>query len=198
MKIIGITGGIGSGKTTIVKEFMKLNVPVYIADERSKFLLSNDEEVKREVKAILGDKAYQLNSDREEADRAFIASKVFQDKELLNQLNDILHPAVHKDFEQFCSQHLESSYVLYEAAILFETGGHKKCDATILVTAAMEERIKRVMQRDQVTREDVESRMNHQWPEKRKLEMADFVIINDDINELSLFVNKIHFFMLKN
>ncbi|WP_438961305.1 dephospho-CoA kinase [Nonlabens sp.] len=198
MKIIGITGGIGSGKTTVAKEFMKLNVPVFIADDRSKFLLSHDDSVKCKVKELLGDKAYQVNGDREEANRTFIASKVFEDKELLSKLNAILHPAVHKDFEQFCSQNLECAYVLYEAAILFETGGHNKCDATILVTAALEERIKRVMHRDEVSREDVKSRMDHQWSDKRKLALADFVILNDNIDFLPLIVNNLHRFMLKN
>ncbi|MEP2404060.1 MAG: dephospho-CoA kinase, partial [Nonlabens ulvanivorans] len=119
MIVIGLTGGIGSGKTTVAKEFEKLNVPIYIADERSKYILSNDAEVIEKVKSLLGEKAYVELNGKLEANRPFIASKVFNNKSLLEGLNEILHPAVHLDFDKFCVKHNNAAYILYEAAILF-------------------------------------------------------------------------------
>ncbi|PQJ30488.1 dephospho-CoA kinase [Nonlabens arenilitoris] len=198
MKVIGLTGGIGSGKTTVAKEFEKLNVPIYIADERSKYILSNNRSVIDQVKILLGQQAYIDDNGKIEANRPFIASKVFKDKNLLEGLNKILHPAVRIDFDKFCERHHSAAYVLYEAAILFETNGDKRCDATILVTASLQKRIERVMHRDAVTEEDVLSRMKNQWTQKEKLELADFVIINDNIDLLTLKSGLIHRFMLKN
>lgn len=198
MKIIGITGGIGSGKTTVASAFKKRNVPVYIADERSKFLLSNDTSVITEVKNLLGKEAYHLVDNIFVPNRAFIASKVFNDRDLLDSLNGILHPAVRLDFDNFCLTHSTVPYLLYEAAILFETGGDKRCDATLLVAAAKEERITRVVKRDQVSREEVLARMSHQWSQERKLALADFVIINDNRDKIDFFVNYFHLFMLNN
>lgn len=198
MKIIGLTGGIGSGKTTVAKEFQKLNVPVYIADERSKLLLSNNSSVISDVKALLGEDSYKLVDGIEQADRRLIAQKVFNDQSLLKGLNNILHPAVHKDFNDYCLLQKNASYVLYEAAILFETGGQLRCDATILVTASKKDRLERVMQRDQVTKDEVETRMNNQWSQEKKLELANLVIINNNLILLAKKVNLIHFFIIKN
>lgn len=196
MKIVGLTGGIGSGKSTVARAFQKFDVPVYIADDRSKYLLSNNKDVILKVTSLLGNKAYINVNGKVDANRAYIASQVFNDKKLLKKLNEILHPAVHKDFEQFTLLNKESLYIIYEAAILFETGGASKCDFTILVTASREERIKRVMQRDDVSLKDVESRMQHQWSQKQKLDLSNFVVYNDYIDLLPLKVRLIHEFMI--
>jgi len=198
MKVIGLTGGIGSGKTTVAREFQKLNVPVYIADDRSKFLLSNNSEIIELVKSLLGNEAYEFINGVEKANRAFIASKVFTDKKMLEKLNAILHPAVHKDFEKFSLEYKGLPYLIYEAAILFETGGESRCDKTILVTASKEERLNRVMKRDGVTQTAVENRMQHQWSQERKLGLADYIVINDNVSLLSKKINLLHLFMINN
>ncbi len=197
MKVIGLTGGIGSGKTTVAKEFEKLGVPVYIADERSKYLLATDASVMEKVSELLGDKAYINDNSRSIPDKEYIASKVFNDAELLKALNAILHPAVRKDFEQFMLNQ-SKVYVIYEAAILFESGGDSRCDHVILVTAPEQERINRVLKRDDVTESQVRSRMSHQLPELQKLQRSDFVIENIDFNKIHKYVYTINEFLLKN
>lgn len=196
MKIIGLTGGIGSGKTTVAKAFQKLNVPVYIADDRSKYLLSNDAKIISSVKDLLGNDAYIIENGNKVANRSFISSKVFKDKKLLAQLNAILHPAVHVDFNSFCKKHLSEPYVVYEAAILFETGGDKKCDYTILVTVSEESRMERVMKRDGVSMEAVKARIKNQWSQERKINLADIVVINENIDNIPLYIGYIHYFIL--
>ncbi|MGJ8684149.1 MAG: dephospho-CoA kinase [Nonlabens sp.] len=198
MRIIGLTGGIGSGKTTVAREFEKLGIPLYIADDRSKELLSCDNEVKKAVKNLLGPDSYITEGDREVANRPFIASKVFNDKSLLEGLNAILHPAVRLDFKQFCKTQSNAPFIIYEAAILFESGGYLNCDEVILVTAPIEERIKRVMARDGVKREEVIARMNHQWDEIKKLQGSNFVIINDNLESIPCKVNNVYQFLLIN
>ncbi len=197
MKIIGLTGGIGSGKSTVAKEFVELNVPCYIADDRSKKLLSNDSEVIKSVKELLGEEAYFIKDDVEMANRVYIASQVFNDKLLLDGLNAILHPAVRVDFKKYCLDHFNAPYVIYEAAILFESGGHLNCDEVILVTVPLEERIKRVMLRDGTKREDVLARMNHQWNERSRLQLSNLVLINDNINDIVKKVKYFHEFIIK-
>ncbi|EAS18816.1 dephospho-CoA kinase [Flavobacteria bacterium BBFL7] len=196
MKIVGLTGGIGSGKTTVAKEFTKYNVPIYIADDRSKYILANDAVVIEKVKNLIGDKAYLENDGEWFPDRAFIASKVFNNKGLLERLNNILHPAVRNDFDKFCDEYYNAEYILYEAAILFETKGNERCDKTILVTASLNERLTRVMSRDQISKEDVVARMKNQWSQKAKLDLADLVIINDNIDLIANKVRLVHQFML--
>lgn len=192
MKVIGLTGGIGSGKTTVAKMFNDLNIPVYIADEASKALMNTSAEVKNGVLTLFGEKAYSGNI----LDRKYIASQVFTSEEKLKKLNQIIHPAVAQDFSQWISNQ-ETFYVIYEAAILFETGGNDKCDQVILVTAPLEIKISRLQKRDQSTIPEIEARMTHQWPDERKLKMADFVIKNTEIISTRLQVRKIHDFLLK-
>lgn len=197
MMVVGITGGIGSGKTTVVNEFKKLGVPVYIADERSKQLLATDIQIINAVSELLGKEAYHEIEGNIVPNKAFIASEVFSDPKLLASLNQILHPAVRKDFEQFLLIQT-TTYVIYEAAILFESGGDTRCDQVILVTAPEQERIKRVVTRDEVTPLQVRERMSHQWPESKKLMLSDFVIENIDCNKIPKYVYSINSFLLKN
>lgn len=187
MKVVGLTGGIGSGKSTVAKMFAKLEVPIYIADDEAKKLMHEDVEVKNQIVALLGEESYvddQLN-------RTYIADLVFNDKKLLEKLNAIVHPAVANHFLSWKNTQ-ESNYVIKEAAILFENGGYKKCDYTILVTAPEEMRINRVMKRDHTKKSKVLERLKNQWTDIEKIPLADFVIKNTDLEKTRLQVTKIH------
>lgn len=173
MKLIGITGGIGSGKSTIAKVFMSMGYPVYNSDLRAKEILETDQELIEAIQAHFGKKSYTSQG----LDRKRMASAVFSNPEKLALLNSIVHPAVGKDFEKWVSTK-KTSFVLKEAAILFETGIYKSLDQTILVTAPIAKRIERVMKRDNITKQEVEARMKNQWSEEKKLQLADFVIDN--------------------
>lgn len=191
-KKVGLTGGIGSGKTTVAGFFRELGIPVYIADAEAKKIMDSSPEVRAEIISLLGRKAYQ----NQLPDRKYIASRVFKDEKLLGSLNKIIHPRVHADFEEWAKKQ-EAPYVIYEAAILFEHGGDKRCDYSILVTAPKEERIKRVMKRDGVSREMVEARMRNQWPEEEKMKLADFIIENLNIYEAKSQTKQVHSTIIK-
>lgn len=173
---IGLTGGIGSGKSTIAQIFEKLGIKVYYADTRAKELMEDNLELVREIKKLLGEASYQSGK----LDRKYISNKVFIDKALLEKLNHIVHPAVRKDFEHWCRAYEKESYVIEEAALLFETGYYRDFDYTILVSSAMELRIQRIMKRDNVERDVVEQRMKNQFPEAEKLKLCDFEIKNNE------------------
>ncbi len=197
MRVIGLTGGIGSGKSTVAKAFENLGVPVYIADDASKSILNSHPKAMQQVIALLGEEAYTFNDQGEPvANRSFIATKVFTNKKLLQGLNRILHPLVRIDFEDWLNNH-DFIYCIYEAAILFESGGDQRCDATIVVHAHEQERIRRVINRDEVTAIQVKERLKNQWNDLQRLEKADFVIINEDIQSIPVYVDNIHQFMLK-
>ncbi len=172
---IGITGGIGSGKSYISSIFQKLGIPVYSADERAKTLMNTHEPLIKEIKYIFGNDAYSQNK----LNRQYIAKEVFNNKKKLEQLNNIVHPAVDIDFRLWCENQNELIYVLKEAAILFESGSFKKLDKNIVVTAPKEIRIERVMIRDGSSKAEIESRMKNQWPTDKLVTLADFVINND-------------------
>lgn len=171
---MGITGGIGSGKTTICKVFETLNIPIFYADSIGKKLLNSDSEVITQVKEAFGEEMYS----EEGLDRKKMAAHVFGDKKALQKLNSIVHPAVGKAFDKWSSEQ-NSKYLLKEAAILFESGSHKSLDAVIYVYAPEVIRIKRVMNRDGVTEKEVKSRMANQWDDEKKRKLSDFVIFND-------------------
>lgn len=174
MNIVGITGGIGSGKTTIAAMFKEWGIPVYIADEEAKKLMNSSATIQKQITALFGAEAYQNN----QLNRKFLASKVFNDQSLLNQLNQIVHPEVKKHFKEWVSRQ-QSPYLLKESAILFEKGDDHNCDKTILVTAPKDQRIARVKKRDNTSKEEVLSRMNNQWEDEQKLLLTDYVIKND-------------------
>lgn len=173
MKIIGLTGGIGSGKSTVARFFAELGAPIYIADDEAKKIMETSKIIREEIKVLLGEEAYQ----GEKPDRGWIASKVFQEDSLLQALNKIVHPRVREHFEAWTKRQ-NAAYVIYEAAVLFENGGDKNCDYTILVTAPKETRIERLLKRDRSTRKEIEARMAAQWSDKRKSKLADFQIEN--------------------
>jgi dephospho-CoA kinase len=187
MKVVGLTGGIGSGKSTVAKIFEQLGVAVYIADSEAKKLMNEDESVKKQIIELLGNDSYikgKLNRD-------YIANVVFNDSSKLLQLNAIVHPAVANHFECWKSNQ-KGNYVVKETAILFENEGHKQCDYTILVSAPIETRIQRILKRDKTTREDILSRMNNQWEDALKIPLADFVIYNKNIKSVENQIHKIH------
>lgn len=185
--LIGLTGGIGSGKTTVAGMFESLGVPVYKSDDKAKELMITSEEMIAEIIALLGDEAYIAG----ELNRPYIALKVFSDKTFLDRLNAIVHPVVREDFHQWASEQ-NTPYVIQEAAILFENDAYQKFDRMILVTAPKRLRLERVMQRDQVAEDNIIARMNHQWEDEKKIPLADFVIENIDLSRTVSQVKKIH------
>jgi len=185
--VIGLTGGMGSGKTTVANFFKELGVPVYIADTAGKDLMNTNAELKSKIVSLFGDQSYKNNF----LDRKFIADQVFSSPKKLKELNKLVHPAVVLDF-QFWKEKQESSYVIYEAAILFETGGNEKCDLIILVTAPLDERIKRLQDRDQSSLKEIESRMQHQWSDEKKRKLSDFEIINKNLSSTKDQVRNLH------
>lgn len=189
---VGITGGIGSGKTAVCKMFEELGVPVYYADDRAKYLMQHEHHLIDEIKKSFGDDVYEnckLN-------RKLLAEKVFNDKAKLDLLNSLVHPAVFHDTERWLEEQIEKKlpYVIKEAALLVETGSYKTLDKLIVVTAPLDTRIKRVMTRDQLELEEVQARVRNQLPESEKVKLADFVITNDkDLDHLQKQVKDIHF-----
>jgi dephospho-CoA kinase len=178
--IIGLTGGIGSGKSTVAKLLETMGAVVYNSDERAKQLYINSS-VKLEIVKLLGENAY-LSSN--ELNRKYVADKVFSDNALLNQLNNIIHPAVKKDFNQFIQSYPDHTIIIKESALLFETGIFKELDFTILVTSTIEIKIERVMKRNSLQREEVIKRIAAQWPDEKKIPLADYVIVNDNCHSL--------------
>jgi dephospho-CoA kinase len=186
-KIIGLTGGIGSGKTTVAKYFASKGIPVYIADDAAKNIM-NDKKVVQEIQSIFSENVIQENG---LLDRNLIRELVFNDKYKLDQLNNIVHPKVKTDFENWLKQHKNYPFVIKEVAILFETNGQKYCDATILVTAPIETRIKRVLVRDSTSRENILQIINNQLSEDEKRKLATYVITNIDLNTTHKLVDKL-------
>ncbi|MFN8275655.1 MAG: dephospho-CoA kinase [Flavobacteriaceae bacterium] len=172
-KIIGLTGGIGSGKTTVAKQFTEAGIPVYIADEEAKKILYQPEIISQ-IEATFGDSVLEDN----QISRAKLAQVVFNHPEKLALLNSIIHPAVKKHFQQWLNEHQAFPFVVREAAILFESGTYHDCDFIISVIAPVEERISRVMQRDQVDKTAVLARINNQWTDEQRIAKSDFVIEN--------------------
>ena len=185
-KIIGLTGGIGSGKTTIANYFKSFGIPLYIADDEARKIMQSAE-ITEAIKNVFGDTIFE----NEKLNREELAKIVFNNPEKLEKLNKIVHPAVKKHFEQWLLQHTAAPYVIYEAAILFESGSYKNCDLIITVTAPVESRIQRVIERDKTTRELVLKRINAQWTDEQRISKSDFIIENTSIETTKLEVVKI-------
>lgn len=193
MIIVGLTGGIGSGKTTVAQEFQELGVPVYIADDEAKKIMHESKIVKRELRALFGDKAYVSGV----LNKAYIAQKVFNDKNYLSQINTIIHPKVASHFQKWL-QKQDAPYIIKEVAILFENGGDKYCDFIITVTATMNARIKRLLKRDPTTKEKILAIMKNQWTDEQRLKKSNFIIHNETETSTRAQVLKIHKDLLKN
>ncbi len=187
MKIVGLTGGIGSGKTTVAKLFSELGVPVYIADVEAKRLTNSSVVIRRKLTKLLGDEAYINGS----LNRKFVADKIFTNEALLNAVNAIIHPEVAADFKKWALEQ-KTNYVIKEAAILFESGGYKQCDLVILVIAPKAVRIERIMMRDGATEDEIEQRMNNQWSDLKKKKFADIIIENIEMENTRRQVESIH------
>ncbi len=185
--IVGLTGGIGSGKSTVANMFRELGVPVYNSDVEAKRLMLESAEVRNAVVDLFGPEAYQGTT----LNRNLIAEKVFNDKALLSQLNAIVHPAVREDFSKW-AKHQDHPYLIQETALIFENDMTQNYDMILLVTAPKDVRIQRVMQRDGVVAGDVLSRMSNQLPDDIKRDRADLVIENLDLNTTSENVVAIH------
>ncbi|MCQ9640030.1 dephospho-CoA kinase [Chryseobacterium sp. WG14] len=189
-KIIGLTGGIGSGKTTVARFIEELGFPVYYSDDRAKTIVNDDKDLQIRIKELLGEQSYDKNG---LYDRKFVADKVFNNKELLQKLNEIIHPAVRIDFENWVQK--QTKYLVFkETALLFELKLNRQCYKSLLVTAEDNIRTKRVMDRDQKTYREVETIMEKQMPEKDKIKIADCVIYNNtNLEDLKEQTEKIVF-----
>lgn len=190
--IIGLTGGIGSGKSTVLNYFKELGVATYIADVEAKMLMNTNAELQTAIINLFGNDAYK----GETLNRSFISEIVFKNKSKLTQLNALVHPKVRNHFKDFIKT-TEAKFVIYEAAILFESGSNNLCDYIITVTASLEERIKRVMQRDHSTKKAVEQRIMHQLNDETKVLKSDFVIYNNSFEASKTQVKTIFEILLK-
>ena len=192
MKVVGLTGGIGSGKTTVLSMFLDLGVPVYIADIEAKKLTNTSKVIRKKIIALLGENSYL----KKEINKKYVADKIFNDHELLKKLNKIIHSKVANHFKKWVDKQ-NGLYCIKETAILFETANYKLCDYTILITSPKEERIKRLKKRDQLTRKEIENRMNNQWSDIEKSQLADAVIENALLKNTQKKVEEVHLFLLK-
>jgi dephospho-CoA kinase len=184
MKKIGLTGGIGAGKSMIAKILATMGFPVFYSDQVGKELMSTDSNVQSKIKTIFGDEAYfggQLN-------RRYIAEKIFSDEKLKEEINSIIHPAVRSAFNEWANNQ-NAPFVFNEAAILFETGAYKNFDFNVLVSAPLDLRLQRVLKRDKTSTKEVHGRMENQWSDEKKRVLADFEIVNDNN---SLIIPQIH------
>jgi len=185
-KIIGLTGGIGSGKTLVAEYIKSLGIPVYIADDEAKNIMNTDEVVKVVCNTFGKEVIYKGTINREK-----LAQLVFNNPEKLHKLNSIIHPEVKKHFDAWVESHKDSPFVFKEAAILFESGSYKYCDAIITITCPLETRLKRVMERDKTDRESVFKRIQNQWTDEQRIAKSDYVIHNLSVEATKKQVNEI-------
>jgi dephospho-CoA kinase len=184
---VGLTGGIGSGKSTVAAIFEVIGIPVYYADAAAKRLMNENQTLKLQIIQLFGDEAYKNG----QLDRAFIASRVFNDAGKLEELNKIVHPITISDAEKWMAEQ-KGHYAIKEAAIIFESGSNSSLDKVIGVFAPEDTRVKRVMERDNVTAENVKKRMSNQMNEDAKMQLCDYVIYNDETRFLIPQVIAIH------
>ena len=188
MKIIGLTGGIGSGKSSVLEIFKKIGISTYNADESAKKIISSDKKIIYSIKQLFGEDIY----DKNELNSKLVSKIVFNDKEKLKSLNSIIHPAVAIDFDNFCFKHRDETYIVKEAAIIFETKTENLFNKIIYVKAPKEIRVDRVMQRDNLFRDDVLNRIQNQINETSIIDKCDFIIDNINFSELEEKVLEIH------
>lgn len=186
---VGITGGIGAGKSTITQIFDAIGIPIYHADVEARRLMQEDSSLVANVKALLGDLAYLPDGS---LDRSYVSEQIFGTHALLVRLNGLVHPCVHEDSLKWHDRQKDVPYTLREAALIFESGSYLELDAVIHVSAPLDLRVQRVMERDKVSKSEVMERVKYQWPEERRLMLADFVINNDGTSSLINQVLDIH------
>jgi dephospho-CoA kinase len=185
---IGITGGIGSGKTTVCAVFKAIGLPVYHSDERARYLAETNLEIRRQITEAFGNESY-INSCY---NRKYIASLVFNDNYLLDKLNAIIHPYVAKDFREWTSLYNEEKYIIEEAAILFESGANINMDYTIFVDSPQNLRVNRVLKRDKTSRDEILRRIKNQWPAGKIRQLADWSIVNNNKRLILPQILRIH------
>ena len=192
MVVVGITGGIGSGKTTISNYLKSFGIPLYVADKEAKALMNRSKVIKQKLIQLFGDEAYvdgKLN-------RPFLAKMIFKDKSLLNQMNAIVHPKVASHFKRWLKKQ-DAPYILKEAAIIFENNLQSNYDYIITVVADENLRIERILDREDTTREKVKAVINNQWSDSHKKKLSDFVISNNDLDQAKKQALQIHKKLLK-
>lgn len=172
---VGITGGIGSGKSIVCRVLETMGYVVYDSDLRARHLMENDPEIRSELIEAFGEQAFN----GETLNRSYLAQRIFNDPQLRETINGIVHPAVRRDFQQWAAQQPQP-FVFQESALLFETGGSKHMDFTVLITAPVEQRIQRVRQRDNSDETAIRARIGSQLPDEEKIPLADYVIDNSD------------------
>lgn len=184
---LGVTGGIGSGKTTVCKTFNVLGVPVFSADEEGRVIMDTDTQLREDLNNLVGEDLYASGG----LDRRRLASIIFNDSEMLNKVNNLVHPFVFANYREWCQQQY-SDYVIFEAAILFETGAEEHVDKTLAVIAPMEERVKRVMERNKMSRQQVMARVHNQISDEEMIKRSDYHINNSDKEMIIPQVLEIH------
>lgn len=172
---VGVTGGIGSGKSTVSRFFSALGVPVYDSDQRAKSLMQYDDSIRSKIKIEFGDNAYHKN----ELNRSYLAEIVFKNESKLKQLNAIVHPVVKTDFINWLSQNSDAKLIIKEAAIMIESGAYKDLDKLIVVNASRNQKIKWIKQRDHLSLEDIKNRIQNQLSDEIRNQYADFIIENN-------------------
>ncbi|NNE32875.1 MAG: dephospho-CoA kinase [Winogradskyella sp.] len=187
MKIVGLTGGIGSGKTTIAKYFESLGVPIYIADKEAKALMNRSKVIKRKLTMLFGDAAYSNG----ELNKPYLASKIFNNRELLQKMNAIVHPKVASHFKRWLKKQ-DAAYIIKEVAIIFENNLQEQYDLVITVVADKDKRIERVLNRDRSTVEKIEAIIKNQLLDEEKSKRSDFVITNNNLDSAKQQALEIH------
>lgn len=192
MKHYALTGGIGSGKSTVLGMFKKMGIPTFSADDSAKHAMQYNPDVKAKIIAIFGDTAYKGDA----PNRALLAEQVFQDKAKLEALNAVVHPAAKEAYAQWQDAQ-DAPYTMYEFPIVFELGAQDRFDGVVLITAPEKERIRRVQNRDKISEDAVRARLLNQWTDAQKVSLADFVIENIDLSSTASQVNALHQHLLK-
>lgn len=188
MKAIALTGNIGSGKSLVANIFKHFGIHVYHADNEARNLMESDPDLMNQISKSFGNQIYKDGK----LQRPELASIIFNDKQALRKINELVHPFVYSDFEKWQTQFTQELYVLMEAAIIFENNSQNYFSETILVCAPEEVRIKRVMQRDGLTEKQVRERIANQWPDEKKRKLATFIIENDGNHSLIEQIDQIH------
>lgn len=174
---IGITGGIGSGKTTVCRVFELLGIPIFYADTVAKLIMHTDPVLKEEILKTFGEKTYSNDG---ELNRAYISSIVFNNESELDKLNALVHPAVFRAFDKWLAIHSNAPYIIKEAALLFETESYKMCDLSLLVVSPKASRVRRIIARDGISQDEIVLRMKRQLSDEEKIKLADHILFNDE------------------
>ncbi|MFW5753914.1 MAG: dephospho-CoA kinase [Marinilabiliaceae bacterium] len=187
MHKIGVTGGIGSGKSTVCKIFEVLGIPVYYADDRAHALILSDPRIRKGYRELFGEKVYENG----QLNRKLVADRIFSDRALLEKVNRLVHPVVREDFIQWAVRQ-DAPYVIEEAAVLLESGGKDLLDFVVVVSAPESLRIQRVAHRDGISEERIQERIKNQWTDRQRRELADYEVLADDRHLVVPQVLQIH------